>query len=625
MAKQSRLRVQNAKRGRRILLYAMLVVVMGTAGWFLEKNYQLISSGKETFSSITRSLAPRSPRRGEFYDRNLKQIAINKERVSVYIRTQEINSIPETVTELAPILSLDEEMLRSQLESGVLRLWVAEDISQDQEITLKAKRLPGVHLQRAEKRVYPNKSQAAHLIGYVENGIGLAGVEFYYDRMMTSGKTGKDKARFNAPQDLVLTLDLKIQDVLEGLVEEIKKHRRTNKVLAYVMDSGSGEMIGGAQLPGFDPNAFTQYPREVLENQFVKPLLLPNKFRTFLRDAAILQEEEAATDSPVPWSLRSGEGALGNQVQLWEWLGLHEKTVADFRSSTQSEEMSPISRRALGATPPGLDMVPEQATPLKLMTVFSSLLSNGEMIRPFVVRKRFDIETGAEALLAGKGAEKTGKSTGPSYKFHDIEKLLASQARLGDGDALFFGDAVVSATLTGGQQKIQVNDLLLVKIPAGSSEMTLLVVAEHDPVGPRPRNAVLEKSIEEIVEDKVERIAILQEVARTVADVVEPELSDDGNYQRQNWNSRRANVHGSKGKDPQVAPIMPDLRGQSLRKSLRLLQGVQVKISIQGTGKVVAQEPSPGTVLKEDAVCTLILEKGEELTLEKLSKGIQIK
>ena len=212
-----------------------------------------------------------------------------------------------------------------------------------------------------------------------------------------------------------------------------------------------------------------------------------------------------------------------------------------------------------------------------------------------------------------------------SHKFYDIDKLLASQARLGEGEALFFGDAILSATFTDGQQKIQVNELLLVKIPAGGNEMTLLVVAEHDPGGPRPRNAMLERSIEEIVEDKVERIAILQEVARTVADVVEPELSDDGNYQRQNWNSGRANVHGSKGKDPQVAPIMPDLRGQSLRKSLRLLQGVHVKISIQGTGKVVSQKPSPGTMLKKDADCTLILEKGEEITLEKLSKSTQKK
>ena len=70
---------------------------------------------------------------------------------------------------------------------------------------------------------------------------------------------------------------------------------------------------------------------------------------------------------------------------------------------------------------------------------------------------------------------------------------------------------------------------------------------------------------------------------------------------------------------------MPDLRDLSLRKSLRLLQGVRVKINIQGTGKIVSQKPSPGTTLKEGAECTLILAKGEEITLERLSKSTQKK
>lgn len=618
MAKQTRLRVQKAERGRRLFLYAILAVAVGAAGWYLEREFQVITSCREILATLSRNLVPGAPRRGEFYDRNLKQIAINKERVSVYVRTQELNSISETVMELAPILSLDEETLKSQLERGALRLWIAENISQDQEIALKAKKLPGVYLQREEKRVYPNAYQAAHLIGYVENGIGLAGVEFYYDRMMVSGRLGKERFHFHAPQDLVLTLDLKIQDVLDGMVEEIKKQYNIRNVLAYVMDSGSGEVIGGAQLPGFDPNAFTQYSREVLDNQFVNPVLLPAKFRMFLRDAAVLQDQADAPDSPVPWSLKPGESALGNQVQLWEWLGLHEKTVADFRSSTQSDEIVPTDQRPLAPSPSSLDMVPEQTTPLKLMTAFSVLLNNGQMIRPFVVHRSLDIETGAEVLLA---SEETGKKARPAWKFHDISNFFASQAREGEGGALFFSDSILSARFSEGKHRMQVNELLLVKIPAGGNAMTLLVVAEHDPPGPVAKNAMTTRSIEAIVEERVERIAILQEVARTVADVVEPELSDDGNYQLKKKNSGRTAVSGN-GDIPHITVLMPDLRGLSLRKSLRLLQGIPAKIVVQGTGKVVAQNPPAGTALKGDAECTLILEKGEEITLEKLSKGM---
>lgn len=627
MTKQSRLRVQSDKRGRRILLYIALVAAVGTAGWYLEQRYPFITSLQEALTSISKSLTQSTPRRGEIYDRNLKQIAINKERVSVYVRTQELDSIAETVRELGPILSLDEEKLKDQLESGALRVWITEDISQDQEIALKAKRLSGVYLQREQKRVYPNNAQAAHLIGYIDNGIGLAGVEFYYDRILATRKLSKDdKGLFNSPQDLVLTLDLKIQDILDGMVEEINKHQKANKVLAYLMESRTGEVVGGAQLPGFDPNAFTQYSQEVLDSQFVNPMLLPDKFRLFLRDAAMLQGKTTEPDSPLPWSLRSSESNLGSQLQLWEWLGLNEKAVTDFRSSTQPGEIVPSDQQPVVPSPSYLAMVPEQTTPLNLLTAFSVLLNKGEMIRPYMVQKSLDVETGAEVLLAGGAADKRQKSEGAQYNFHDLNELFRSQSRSGEGKSLFFRDKILSATNKDGRPKFQVNELLLVTIPAGGNDMTLLVAVAHDPVEPGPRNGMLKRSIEEIVEEKVERISVLQQVAKSVADVVEPELSEDGNYQGQKRKPGVSrNNQGRKDKDQQVLHKMPDLRGLSLRKSLRLLQGIHVRISIQGTGKVVSQKPPPGTSLQGIAECTLVLAKSEEVSLDKLSKDATLK
>ena len=73
-------------------------------------------------------------------------------------------------------------------------------------------------------------------------------------------------------------------------------------------------------------------------------------------------------------------------------------------------------------------------------------------------------------------------------------------------------------------------------------------------------------------------------------------------------------------KDNIVPGVMPDLRGLSLRKSLRLLQGIDVELKIQGTGKVIDQKPRPGTSLKGVKECVLILVKQDEISPEKLSK-----
>ena len=72
------------------------------------------------------------------------------------------------------------------LETGSLRVWVAEDINQEQESAIKKRQLPGIYLQNEQVRFYPNATYAAHLIGYVDDNIGLAGIEFFYDRLLAS-------------------------------------------------------------------------------------------------------------------------------------------------------------------------------------------------------------------------------------------------------------------------------------------------------------------------------------------------------------------------------------------------------------------------------------------------------
>lgn len=627
MTKQSRLRVQKEQRGWRVFLFIVLAAAVGAAVWQIDQRYGTFASFKELLASLTSVLTNDSIPRGTIYDRNLKQIALNLDRVSVYARPREIGSIPETIKVLGEILSLDEKKLQEQLESGLLRVWLAEDVSQEQEIAIKSKRLSGLYLQKEAKRHYPNGTQAAHLIGYAENGIGLAGVEYYYDRLLAGSKLQeqKEQQQLNSPQDLVLTLDLKIQDILEKLVEDVARDRKVKQVVAYLMESRTGEIIGAAQLPSFDPNNFTRYSKEVLGNRFVTPILVPNKFRSLLRDAASLHGQDDQEPLLLPWSVRPDVGKLGNQVQLWEWLGLNEKPLADFHVSMQPGELLVSEQQPVLPRPSSLEMVPEYATPFNLLTAFAVLQNEGRSVRPFVVKKSLDSGTGLEFFQSERDG---GGRPGGEWRFllYDSSELLRSWARQGQAKAYFFRDEILATTLRGSDRQMVVNELLLVTIPAGGNDLTMLVSVEREPEGPSPKNGKKAPMLEQLVEDRVERILVLQQVAKTVADVVEPEFSDDGNFQgEKDPVAVAAKAKSIRDKEKGGIAIMPDLHGQSLRKSLRLLQGIQLKIQIQGTGKVVSQKPSPGTPLKGVSECALILDKGEDIVLEKLSKEVSTK
>jgi beta-lactam-binding protein with PASTA domain len=56
---------------------------------------------------------------------------------------------------------------------------------------------------------------------------------------------------------------------------------------------------------------------------------------------------------------------------------------------------------------------------------------------------------------------------------------------------------------------------------------------------------------------------------------------------------------------------MPDLSGMSLRKSIRILQGAGVSITVDGSGRVVSQEPAFGTPLLPDMTVRLTLKQDE--------------
>lgn len=592
-----------------MILYLVIFLVLGVVGYLLEENYGITSSVKEVLHNLKNTFSLSGPVRGTFYDRNLKQLAVNLERVSVYARTREIDSIHETAAQLSQVFDLEKGALEERLKSGGLRHWIAKDISQEQEASLKNLQLPGVYLQRDNKRYYPNDFQAAHIIGYVENGIGLSGVEFYYDRLLAGKKLEelKEKQPLSDSLDLVLSLDLKIQSILDGIVKDIAQIEQAEKVTAYLLESSTGEIIGGANLPGFNPNVFTRYSQEQTENMFLVPLYVPAKMRIFLRDAIMLHTQEMGDLSPSAWSLVPDHSDLGSKLRFWEWLGLEDLTETDFYVPSQSGKTEESLQKPVVASTINFGIIPEFATPLSLLTTYSTLLNNGKKIHPFVVKKILDNETGVEVSLTGN--DETGiKSKGWSGAEDErIESLFRSQATRGPSGAYYLRDEVLVTVEGNGFRHFLVNDLLFVTIPAGTNDLNMLIVIQRPPQGVLKDESEGESSVEKIVEEKAVRISVLQQIAKSVADVVEPEVGNEGNYQVKTLAPESSDKGETAEREKTTPGTMPDLKGLSLRKSLRMLQGVNLELDIRGTGKVVDQKPSPGTSLKGITECVLIL------------------
>jgi hypothetical protein len=101
-------------------------------------------------------------------------------------------------------------------------------------------------------------------------------------------------------------------------------------------------------------------------------------------------------------------------------------------------------------------------------------------------------------------------------------------------------------------------------------------------------------------------IVALQRVMKNLSDMMSPKEQEDTNF-RFSTDGRQLTERVLE--QAVLETEMVSFTGMSLRKCLRLLHSIDVKIEIKGSGRVVSQQPPPGTKLKPGTKVVLILEQ----------------
>ena len=244
--------------------------------------------------------------RGGIYDRTGAELALSTPVQSIGVFPKRIANPQVAVRMLADILQLDEAELSRKFAGRkfqwVKRLADPAEVERVRQLGLKA-----LHYEEEGKRYYPKGAVAAQVLGAV--GIdhdGQSGLEFYFDKQLR-GADGVRLVQYDARRqhyksqelrapvrgdDLLLTLDLRIQSLAELELKRAVKNSVSRAGTIVLMQPKTGEIMAMANWPPFDPNrtARTQDDIEKRRNFAVSHMIEPGSTFKIVTAAAAIEE-----------------------------------------------------------------------------------------------------------------------------------------------------------------------------------------------------------------------------------------------------------------------------------------------------------------------------------------------
>jgi len=246
-----------------------------------------------------------SARRGLITDRHGEELAVEVEVDSVYADPRKVESPAAAAAVLAPILDKDEAKLASRLASRRHFVWLKRRVGPQVAEKVRAVKLPGIDLVKESKRFYPNRSLAAHVIGFAGmDSKGLEGVERKLDDQLR-GNLEAGKGMSDARGHIVfaegalgsgglvgnsveLTIDRTIQYIVEQELANIIRVFEAKAGHIVVMEPKSGEVLALANWPTYNPNLINESTPESRRNRAVLDVFEPGStFKVFTLGAAL--------------------------------------------------------------------------------------------------------------------------------------------------------------------------------------------------------------------------------------------------------------------------------------------------------------------------------------------------
>ena len=559
----------------------------------------MVQSAVGKISSLSAGRSPaEAVLRGTIYDRKFNELAVSYRLFSVSVEPGEVINLQKTAEALAPFIGRKAEVIQQRLRdlSGTVEL--ADDLEEEQAAQIEALGIKGVSCKATEVRFYPGHTAASHVLGFMGDGVGLAGVEGKYDAVLQAGPFRsnnipdidfKGQASLGAgAADLILSLDLDLQRQLESRFRQYLASHDAAKGMGLLIEPGSGRILALVNQPSFNPNYFWKAKETSRVNRMYNHVLDKSLIRPILARAAAIEREGLSGPGLLPETVAAPDYGFTSDK-----LAAFEEQIQLYGSVFGNWESGPVTDQSVQEP---------VVTGVQVGVTIASLVNGGWRITPYVIDSVYDHAT-AQRYFRSNEATRKEHVLDPALGVK-IRRELFANWQVEEMNLVSYSAAGLQVGREKGYSRYSMQELFAGMIPAKQPKFLLLMAIERDYLQPLTPESKKDKgTLEQMGRELLASFQV--ERPEQVAEAPPPKSAEN---LRQFFISRRLNVREEPGKASEQVALMPRLRGMSLRKGLQQLNPHAMRIQVSGSGRIIAQYPLPGTPLRGVNECILTLD-----------------
>lgn len=512
---------------------------------------------------------PFASERGEIVDRNGEVLVTNKLAPTLYFMPSQNDNIAQAAKQIGSVLKIDEKKLYEKMNTRNYLVKLApeaKNITYEQAVLIQGLKIDGLYSGVDYVRHYPYGNLLSRFVGFTGYDTqGLAGIEFQYDKLLTSRDAAirlYTDAKGNAlphvddewregdqGAKVQLTIDLEVQQVVERELEQAMTKYDADQALAIAMNVNSGEILALASFPTYNPANFEEVDSSIFNRNL--PVWMTyepgSTFKIITLSAAV---EEGVVDLEKDTFYDRGYTIVeGSRLRCWKRQGHGSETflevvenscnpgfielgqlvgakklmnyIKDFgfgkkTGSNIAGEASGIlfSEEAFGPVEHATTSFGQgiAVTPIQQVQAVAAAVNGGKLYTPYVVSKVMDSETG-KTIVENKPDLKRTVISEKTSKI--VRNALESVVANGSGRQAF-RDGLRIGGKTGTAQKVENGrykdgDYIVSFIgfaPANNPEIIVYVAIDHPKSSVVFGSTIAAPIVGQIIEDIAPKIGL---------------------------------------------------------------------------------------------------------------------